>query len=104
MVVDALNSVAPTAGLNAALDSVNVALARVNSDLQRAALGVGHDERSGSTIVVLVIRGSQWGVFWAGDSRAYVYRAGALVQLTRDHTVAAEAGARRSAVGPRGGG
>jgi serine/threonine protein phosphatase PrpC len=63
----------------------------VNSDLRRVALGVGHDERSGSTVVALAIRGGQWGVFWAGDSRAYVYRAGALTRLTRDHTVAAEA-------------
>jgi type VI secretion system protein ImpM len=91
MAVDALNSVAPTAGLNAALESVRVALARVNSDLRRAALGVGRDERTGSTIVALAIRGGQWGVLWAGDSRAYVYRAGALMRLTRDHTVAAEA-------------
>jgi serine/threonine protein phosphatase PrpC len=30
-------------------------------------------------------------VFWAGDSRAYVYRSGSLAQLTRDHTVATEA-------------
>jgi serine/threonine protein phosphatase PrpC len=38
----------------------------------------------------LTIRGREWGVSWAGDSRAYVYRSGSLTQLTRDHTVAAE--------------
>ena len=93
MVVDALNSVAPTASLNAALESVHVALAGVNADLCRGALGIGRDERAGSTVVVLAIRGTEWGVFWAGDSRAYLYRSGALAQLTRDHTVASEAGA-----------
>lgn len=91
MVVDALNSIEPTASLNTALESVSVALSRVNDDLRRAALGVGRDELTGSTVVVLAIRGPEWGVFWAGDSRAYVYRSGSLSQLTRDHTVAAEA-------------
>ena len=92
MVVDALNSVAPTASLNTALESVQVALAGVNDDLRRGALGIGGDERAGSTVVVLAIRGGEWGVFWAGDSRAYMYRSGSLTQLTRDHTVAAETG------------
>lgn len=93
MVVDALNSVAPTASLNAALESVNVALGGVNADLRRGALGIGRDDRAGSTVVALAIRGAQWGVFWAGDSRAYLFRAGSLTQLTRDHTVASESGA-----------
>jgi type VI secretion system protein ImpM len=88
MVVDALNSIEPTPTLNAALESVDAALTRVNSDLRRAALGVGRV--SGSTVVALAIRGREWGVSWAGDSRAYVYRSGSLTQLTRDHTVAAE--------------
>jgi serine/threonine protein phosphatase PrpC len=92
MVVDALNSVATTASLNAALESVNVALAGVNADLRRGALGIGRDERAGSTVVALAIRGREWGVFWAGDSRAYMFRSGSLTQLTRDHTVASETG------------
>jgi serine/threonine protein phosphatase PrpC len=93
MVVDALNSVAPTASLNAALESVNVALAGVNADLRRGALGIGRDDRAGSTVVALAIRGTEWGVLWAGDSRAYMYRSGSLTQITRDHTVASETGA-----------
>lgn len=64
------------------------ALTRVNSDLRRAALGVGGV--SGSTVVALAIRGREWGVSWSGHSRAYVYRSGSLTQLTRDHTVALE--------------
>jgi type VI secretion system protein ImpM len=89
MVVDALGSMDPTASLNAALEAANLALARVNADLRRAALGVGDRERSGSTVVMLVVRGGEWGVFWAGDSRAYLFRAGELRQLTSDHTAAA---------------
>lgn len=95
MVVDALSAVAPTASLNAALESVNVALGGVNADLRRGALGIGREERASSTVVGLAIRGKEWSVFWAGDSRAYQYRGGSLAQLTRDHTVAAETDAEQ---------
>jgi type VI secretion system protein ImpM len=90
MVVDALNALEPTASLNACIKSVSTALERVNADLRRDALGVGGGGRSGSTVVALAIRGREWGVSWAGDSRAYIYRASSLVQLTRDHSVAGE--------------
>jgi type VI secretion system protein ImpM len=90
MVIDALNALEPTVSLNACLQSVSMALERVNADLRRDALGVGGGGRSGSTVVALAIRGREWGVSWAGDSRAYVYRAAALVQLTRDHSVVGE--------------
>ncbi len=86
MVVDALNNVEPVATLNSALQSIDLALARVNADLHGAALAVGESERSGSTVVVLVIRGAQWGISWAGDSRAYLLRDAALTRLTIDHS------------------
>jgi type VI secretion system protein ImpM len=91
MVIDALNDLESTATLNSALQAVHVALQRVNSDLQRSALSVGAAEKSGSTVVALVVRGTQWGVTWAGDSRAYLYRDGKLSQLTRDHSPIDEA-------------
>jgi type VI secretion system ImpM family protein len=90
MVVDALNALEPTGSLNACLQSVATALQRVNTDLRREALGVGGGGRSGSTVVALAIRGEEWGVSWAGDSRAYVFRAAALIQLTHDHSPASE--------------
>jgi serine/threonine protein phosphatase PrpC len=86
-----LNDLESTATLNSALQAVHVALQRVNSDLQRSALSVGAAEKSGSTVVALVVRGTQWGVTWAGDSRAYLYRDGKLSQLTRDHSPIDEA-------------
>jgi serine/threonine-protein phosphatase Stp1 len=43
-------------------------------------------EQMGSTVVSLVIRQRRFAVLWVGDSRAYLYRGGALHQLTRDHT------------------
>ena len=41
-------------------------------------------------MVVLVIRGREWGVSWAGDSRAYIWRGESLLQLTHDHSAASE--------------
>jgi type VI secretion system protein ImpM len=89
MVVDSLNALEPTASLNTAFQAITAALERVNGDLRRGAVGVGGGGGggSGSTVVALVIRGGEWGVSWAGDSRAYIWRGGSLVQVTRDHTV-----------------
>jgi serine/threonine protein phosphatase PrpC len=41
----------------------------------------------GTTVVVLVIEGEQAHLAHVGDSRAYLWRAGRLMRLTRDHTV-----------------
>jgi protein phosphatase len=40
----------------------------------------------GTTIAALVAAGSLCTCLWAGDSRIYLYRAGRLRQLTRDHS------------------
>ena len=40
----------------------------------------------GSTVVALLLRGNRFAVFWAGDSRCYLLRAGTLYQLTVDHS------------------
>jgi serine/threonine protein phosphatase PrpC len=46
---------------------------------------------SGSTVVALHIGGGDRAtILWAGDSRAYRWRGGALAQLTRDHSVVQE--------------
>lgn len=90
LTVDVLAGVEPAATLGAALESVRTGLERANDDLQRAALGVAANGRTGSTIVVLCIRHQEWGVLWAGDSRAYLLRDRDLSALTRDHTADAE--------------
>ncbi|MEJ0065099.1 MAG: protein phosphatase 2C domain-containing protein [Caulobacteraceae bacterium] len=40
----------------------------------------------GSTAVALLVRGARFAVVWAGDSRLYLWRDGALSQVTVDHT------------------
>lgn len=63
--------------LSAAIGQANLAIFA-----QGRQLGV----QMGTTAVALVLRSHEFGVLWAGDSRAYVFRDDALVQLTRDHT------------------
>jgi len=55
----------------------------------RANIGVNQmlrgQERSGSTLVSCVIRGGRLHFLTVGDSRIYLYRGGALIQLNREH-------------------
>ncbi|WP_347265991.1 protein phosphatase 2C domain-containing protein [Paracoccus sp. (in: a-proteobacteria)] len=44
----------------------------------------------GATVVAAVIRRGEAVLAWAGDARAYLLRAGALAQLTRDHSLVQE--------------
>ncbi len=67
-------------GAAQALQSANAQLRR------RAAAEPGFD--AGTTVVAACIRGDSGIVEWAGDSRLYRLRGGAIKQLTRDHTVA----------------
>ncbi|MGH8176809.1 MAG: type VI secretion system-associated protein TagF [Steroidobacter sp.] len=90
LIVDVLNSTEPAATLSAALESAREGLDRANDDLLRAALRVDGGDRSGSTVVVLCVRQFEWGVLWAGDSRAYLLRNGVLAALTRDHAASQE--------------
>lgn len=79
------------------LDKINLALgfeetcedalgATVAANRQILAEGKKRGKSMGSTLVMLVIEGTHYGVLWAGDSRAYRMRAGKLEQLSRDHT------------------
>jgi protein phosphatase len=67
---------------------VNLALRRlreVNRHLRAEALR-RDVPLIGTTIAALVAAGSSCSCLWAGDSRIYLYRAGRLRQLTRDHS------------------
>ena len=80
MAIDCLNKVdAPGA------DAILNALQAANAEIF-AKFGC-EDRRSGTTIVAAQIAGGRLDLFWAGDSRAYRIRDGALQLLTRDHSV-----------------
>jgi type VI secretion system protein ImpM len=92
MVIEAVNELTGAAmpdggvvaGVRAALNTANNRLGEA-----KAIDPVGFD--GGTTVVALVLSAQGGCVLWAGDSRAYRWRAGAFDQLTRDHVDLADA-------------
>lgn len=83
-IADAVAAAVVPDELDAACDEVAAAIHEANSRIFAKSLEIG--KQMGSTVVALVVRGGDFVVLWAGDSRAYLYRQGHLIQLTRDHT------------------
>ncbi len=67
------------------VDALRAADADVRARARAEALG-----EIGATVVALLIAGARATVAWAGDSRAYLLRDGALAPLTRDHSLVQE--------------
>ena len=80
------------AGLSAAemLAQVRLRMTAVNTDLQARAAAAGPGRIMATTVVALLARGGHYACLWAGDSRAYLLRGGALARVTRDHSVVQE--------------
>jgi type VI secretion system protein ImpM len=93
MVCDAFADFAPARNFEETIEAARARMQDVNDHLLFAPLRSLLGERSGSTVVVLLVRGTECAVLWAGDSRVYRWRTGRLEQLTRDHSVAESAGA-----------
>jgi type VI secretion system protein ImpM len=92
MVCDALTDFPLDGTFEEAIDAARKRVQEVNDHLARAGIGADPANRSGSTVVMLLLRGPRSAVLWAGDSRVYRWRGGALEQLTRDHSLAEIAG------------
>jgi type VI secretion system protein ImpM len=90
MVCDALADFTPQSDFDATVDAACARLQQVNQHLFRSASDPLSTRHSASTVVVLLVRGAESAVLWAGDSRAYRWREGELDQLTRDHSLAEE--------------
>jgi serine/threonine protein phosphatase PrpC len=85
IVTDALAAVPPGGSGYALLSDADAAIAHANFEIRKRSQNSGHV--SGSTIVALLIRENHFACLWAGDSRAYLFRAGKLTQLTHDHSL-----------------
>ncbi len=82
-IVEALETLGVQTSAHALRDAVTQAVDQVNS----ALLSDPSAEMIGSTVVTLLAHQGHYACLWAGDSRAYLYRHGALKRLTRDHSV-----------------
>ena len=90
MVCDALSKLDASLPFEAAIDAIRQAMSDVNLALHRASIRPVNPVMSGSTVAMLLTRRTSAAFIWAGDSRVYRLRHGALTQLTTDHTWAAE--------------
>ena len=90
IIADALNAVRPGFSAAELLAEVRHRLAGAHNALRLEATRRGGHAMLVSTIVVLLARDDYYACLWAGDSRAYLLRAGRLRQLTRDHSLVQE--------------
>jgi len=85
MAIDALDGVPVATSGEALLAAVEQAALAANRDMRAFAEREGH-QMMGTTLAALLMFGGHFACLWCGDSRAYLLRAGALRQLTRDHS------------------
>ena len=86
--IEALSQVEHGASGYACIADIEGEVRRVNAELfaEQAASGA----TSGSTVVTLLAHEGHYACLWAGDSRAYHLRDGAVSAITRDHSVVQE--------------
>lgn len=83
------NSV-PLSEFSAHTNNLVRAIESANRQIHEYALRDAASRGMGATIVAVQIAGSRLALAHVGDSRAYLLRAGALEQLTADHSLVAE--------------
>ncbi len=76
--------------LEACVEDLRQRMSDVNARLYAASIRPINPIQSGTTVVMMVAVRTACAILWAGDSRAYRLRDRQLVQLTTDHTWAAE--------------
>jgi serine/threonine protein phosphatase Stp1 len=90
MVVEALSGLEGDGDARTRAAAAVAALEDANDRLRQLARSFTEDRTIGSTVVGLVADARTYTCFWAGDSRAYCARDGAILQLTRDHSLVQE--------------
>jgi serine/threonine-protein phosphatase Stp1 len=85
LVVKNLGNIEARVGISALRQAAEDALGRANDEIYE--LSVDKGRTMGSTVVTLLVEKDEFAYLWAGDSRAYLLRNGALRALTRDHSL-----------------
>ena len=86
-VADALAQIPADLSGTDMLAAVRNALNDVHDTLRALAAERGPSTMIASTVAVLMVQGEHFACLWAGDSRVYLLRDGALRRLTTDHTL-----------------
>ena len=89
-IAEALNAIPPGLAAAEMLAQLRLRIGGVHGMLQTMAAARGGERLIASTIVALLLRGEHFAALWAGDSRLYLLRGGALSRVTRDHSVVQE--------------
>jgi protein phosphatase/serine/threonine-protein phosphatase Stp1 len=90
MIREALEAIPGGLSASELLAEVRMRIESTHAALRDIALQRGPDVMVASTVVVMLARGDHFACLWAGDSRAYMLRQGALTQITRDHSLVQE--------------
>jgi len=86
LVTDYIKNLPAEENFSDMLAAVQQSITAANGNLVEQAADYGSNRVPGSTVVVLIINGSQGAVVWVGDSRIYRRRDNVVSQLTRDHS------------------
>ena len=89
MVVETLGALPPPENAAALLQACQQGMIETNQKIIDAARDRGLTV-IGTTVVILLVADRHFACLWAGDSRIYRVRKGAIEQITRDHSEAQE--------------
>ena len=89
LIATALDSIPLELNAEETLTQVRMRMAATHAALRERAARQGNGMIA-STVVVLIARHGHFACLWAGDSRAYLLRDGALARVSRDHSLVQE--------------
>ena len=87
LTIEMIGQMQGSRNVDTVLAEADAVLQDTNRRLVDMARASGSRSTIGTTIVGLAIAGDRYGLFWAGDSRAYRLRGQDIRQLSRDHSL-----------------